>query len=325
MTLKKMSVAANDIVLNNLVMREKTFKTIPDQLCSVLLNLQFYPTQLGKTPAWVFKSSPRLLCEPTSLPLLFLITWKFHVSPLFFPGYLEGIQFSLTCSGVSHPLCCCLRVQPSPECSGQGRKIPSVPDVGDFYLSLAAATVSHQLHSRERNWRQIPAALDMDRQDISPNLCLYNTRSRSGFEGHLWLFYEASTSQSAGFVPSSPFPPLIQSPNAEQQLQQQICRILWIFTVLLGRQLPHGSNISIFFPFYSFFPTRKKRERGRVTPWAEADTLFDAGRSAGSPFPKGVPRGSLEESPDHSPAPAAPLGETICPVPASLQDKVSVG
>lgn len=47
MTLKKMSVAANDIVLNNLVMREKTFKTIPDQLCSVLLNLQFYPTQLG--------------------------------------------------------------------------------------------------------------------------------------------------------------------------------------------------------------------------------------------------------------------------------------
>lgn len=33
MTLKKMSVAANDIVLNNLVMREKTFKTTPQQHC----------------------------------------------------------------------------------------------------------------------------------------------------------------------------------------------------------------------------------------------------------------------------------------------------
>lgn len=139
MTLKKMSVAANDIVLNNLVMREKTFKTIPDQLCSVLLNLQFYPTQLGKTPAWLFKSSPRLLCEPTSLPLLCLIPWKFHIFPLFFPGYLEGIQFSLSCPGVSHPLCCCLRVQPSPECSGQGRKIPSVPDVGGFLPVLGSS------------------------------------------------------------------------------------------------------------------------------------------------------------------------------------------
>lgn len=89
MTLKKMSVAANDIVLNNLVMREKTFKTIPDQLCSVLLNLQFYPTQLGKTPAWIFKSSSRLLCEPMSLPLLFLFPWKFHIFPLFFPKCLE--------------------------------------------------------------------------------------------------------------------------------------------------------------------------------------------------------------------------------------------
>lgn len=29
MTLKKMSVAANDIVLDNLVMREKTFKSTP--------------------------------------------------------------------------------------------------------------------------------------------------------------------------------------------------------------------------------------------------------------------------------------------------------
>lgn len=99
MTLKKMSVAANDIVLNNLVMREKTFKTIPDQLCSVLLNLQFYPTQLGKTPAWIFKSSPRLLCEPMSPPLRFLIPWKFHFSPLFFPGFLEGIQLSLHAQG----------------------------------------------------------------------------------------------------------------------------------------------------------------------------------------------------------------------------------
>lgn len=100
MTLKKMSVAANDIVLNNLVMREKTFKTIPDQLCSVLLNSQFYPTQLGKTPARIFKSSSQSLCEPMSLPFLFLIPWKFHVFP-FFPKSWEGIQ--LTHSGLSHP------------------------------------------------------------------------------------------------------------------------------------------------------------------------------------------------------------------------------
>lgn len=219
MTLKKMSVAANDIVLNNLVMREKTFKTIPDQLCSVLLNLQFYPTQLGKTPCWIFKSSSRLLWEPMSLPLLFLIPWKFHIFPLF-PENLEGVQLSLTFSG-----CCCLRVQPSPECPGQG-KICSAPDVCDFYLSLDAATASHQLHSRDRNWRQIPAAFYMDRQDISLNLCLYNARTRDGFQGHLCLFFEASTSQFAGFVPTSPFPPFIQSPNVKQRLQPQICRIL---------------------------------------------------------------------------------------------------
>lgn len=79
MTLKKMSVAANDIVLNNLVMREKTFKTIPYQLCSVLLNLQFYPTQLGKTSLCIFKSSSRLLYKPMSVLLLFLILLKFHV------------------------------------------------------------------------------------------------------------------------------------------------------------------------------------------------------------------------------------------------------
>lgn len=76
MTLKKMSVAANDIVLNNLVMREKTFKTIPYQLCSVLLNLQFYPARLGKTPDCILKSSSWLLCKPLSIPLLFLILWK---------------------------------------------------------------------------------------------------------------------------------------------------------------------------------------------------------------------------------------------------------
>jgi len=76
MTLKKMSVAANDIVLNNLVMREKTFKTIPYQLCSVLLNLQFYPARLGKTPDCIFKSSSRLLWKLLSIPLLFLILWK---------------------------------------------------------------------------------------------------------------------------------------------------------------------------------------------------------------------------------------------------------
>lgn len=105
MTLKKMSVAANDIVLNNLVMREKTFKTIPYQLCSVLLNLQFYPAQLGKTPACIFKSSSQLLCEPLSVPLLLLILWKFGgvvslfigcffvvVVGGFFPVEFQGVQ-----------------------------------------------------------------------------------------------------------------------------------------------------------------------------------------------------------------------------------------
>lgn len=50
MTLKKMSVAANDIVLNNLVMREKTFKTIPQQPCPVLLNAHFSSTQQPESP-----------------------------------------------------------------------------------------------------------------------------------------------------------------------------------------------------------------------------------------------------------------------------------
>lgn len=107
MTLKKMSVAANDIVLNNLVMREKTFKTIPDQLCSVLLNLQFYPTQLGSTPAWIFKSPSRLPWEPMSLALLFLIPRKFHVLPLF-SCELWGRSALPPCPGVSDPVCCCL-------------------------------------------------------------------------------------------------------------------------------------------------------------------------------------------------------------------------
>lgn len=49
MTLKKMSVAANDIVLNNLVMREKTFKTIPQQPCWVLLNAHFSSAQQSET------------------------------------------------------------------------------------------------------------------------------------------------------------------------------------------------------------------------------------------------------------------------------------
>lgn len=90
-------------------------------------------------------------------------------------------------------------------------EMSSVPGGCDFHLSLGAATASHQLHSRARNWRQIPAALDMDRQDISLNPCLCNARSRDGFEGHLWLFFEASTSQFAGFAAPSPFPPFIQS------------------------------------------------------------------------------------------------------------------
>lgn len=187
-----------------------------------------------------------------SLALLFFIPRKFHVFPLF--SYeLGGIQLSLPCPGVSHPVCCCLRVQPSPGCSGQG-KMSSAPGGCDFHLSLGTATASHQLHSRDRNWRQIPAALDMDRQDISLNPCLYNTRSRDGFEGHLWLFFEASTSQFAGFAPASPFPPFIQSLISTTQ----ICRILWLFTVLFERQLSHGSDISISFLFFQ----PEKRGRG---------------------------------------------------------------
>lgn len=49
----------------------------------------------------------------------------------------------------------------------------------------------------------------------------------------------------------------------KQQLQQQICRILWIFTLLLERHLSHGSNISIF----SLFSNQKKK--GEV----QSDTL----------------------------------------------------
>ena len=57
MTLKKMSVAANDIVLNNLVMREKTFKTIPRQpQCQLLLNAHFSSTQLSKIPGCSFQA-----------------------------------------------------------------------------------------------------------------------------------------------------------------------------------------------------------------------------------------------------------------------------
>lgn len=50
MTLKKMSVAANDIVLNNLVMREKTFKTVARQRWLVLLKAHFSSTQLSPAP-----------------------------------------------------------------------------------------------------------------------------------------------------------------------------------------------------------------------------------------------------------------------------------
>lgn len=41
MTLKKMSVAANDIVLNNLVRREKTFKPVPQRHRWLLLSAHF--------------------------------------------------------------------------------------------------------------------------------------------------------------------------------------------------------------------------------------------------------------------------------------------
>lgn len=65
MTLKKMSVAANDIVLNNLVMREKTFKTIPWPRGRVLLNTRFQGTavpapwlQLGVCVEGACASSP---------------------------------------------------------------------------------------------------------------------------------------------------------------------------------------------------------------------------------------------------------------------------
>lgn len=105
MTLKKMSVAANDIVLNNLVMREKTFKTIPYQLCSVLLNLQFYPTQLGKTPLCIFKSSSRLLYKAMSILLLFLILLKFQVF-LFFLSNSREFSYDLPCAGAFHRVCC---------------------------------------------------------------------------------------------------------------------------------------------------------------------------------------------------------------------------
>lgn len=53
MTLKKMSVAANDIVLNNLVMRDETFKTIPSWCRRVLLNAHFSSAWLSKIPGCV--------------------------------------------------------------------------------------------------------------------------------------------------------------------------------------------------------------------------------------------------------------------------------
>lgn len=125
MTLKKMSVAANDIVLNNLVMREKTFKTIPYQLCSVLLNLQFYPVQLGKTPACIFKSSSRLLCKPLSFPLLFLILWKFgglSVCLLFCVSFFlwssRAFSHDLTCSILTALCSATASLQLSPDPSG---------------------------------------------------------------------------------------------------------------------------------------------------------------------------------------------------------------
>lgn len=90
--------------------------------------------------------------------------------------------------------------------------------------------MSHQLHSRDRNWRQIPAAPDMDRQDISLNLCLYSTGNRDGFEGHLCLFLEAATSQFAGFTLTSPFTPFIQSPISTTTNLQNIMAISCVIT-----------------------------------------------------------------------------------------------
>lgn len=68
MTLKKMSVAANDIVLNNLVMRDETFKTIPSWCRRVLLNAHFSSAWLSKIPGnalnpflgWTVSGSPYL-------------------------------------------------------------------------------------------------------------------------------------------------------------------------------------------------------------------------------------------------------------------------
>lgn len=45
MTLKKMSVAANDIALNNLVMRGQTFRTAPRPRRPLLLNAHFRSAQ----------------------------------------------------------------------------------------------------------------------------------------------------------------------------------------------------------------------------------------------------------------------------------------
>lgn len=157
MTLKKMSVAANDIVLNNLVMREKTFKTIPYQLCSVLLNLQFYPTQLGKTPLCIFKSSSRLLYTPTSILLLFLISWNF----LFFSFFLSNsreFSYDLTCPGAHHHVCCRLSYPAQPRMFRHG-KICSVPDVCATCLSLREATVFRSAPQQDISWRHISAAL----------------------------------------------------------------------------------------------------------------------------------------------------------------------
>lgn len=156
MTLKKMSVAANDIVLNNLVMREKTFKTIPYQLCSVLLNLQFYPTQPGKTPLCIFKSSSRLLYTPMPI-LLFLIFWNF----LFFSFFLSNLRefsYDLTCAGAHHHVCCRLSYPAQPQLFRHG-KICSVPDVCVTYLSLREATVFRSAPQQDISCRHISATL----------------------------------------------------------------------------------------------------------------------------------------------------------------------
>lgn len=76
MTLKKMSVAANDIVLNNLVMREKTFKSVPQRRRRLLLSPHF--------PSWLCQPArgrPSLPPAPQGATPLRALASPWHVPP----------------------------------------------------------------------------------------------------------------------------------------------------------------------------------------------------------------------------------------------------